>query len=324
MGAEPALYSPQLPAGPAGLTYDDLVAAWHEVESRSAWFKARLAAAVAKGDLRRYAADVGVSYATVKHYRSVAEKYPAEKIGRPNLSFGAAAALMGLKDRLELVSREEPWTVAEARALAASRRKPAALPSGKTSTETNNTDTKAKTATVSPGVDGYVPGTSTETGTPDDGGSAQEPSVGQETASGSSGVQDQDEAAAEITRDPGDCSGEGQRPARIRAQRRPGARGPRQPWGLLGSASAERARLRAGIRAEVENELRARIRKNWGKLVAENEKLTAERDELKARLSPAGAGRKPHRHRPETDWETGVVRCADPGCRQELDEGVAG
>ncbi len=44
--------------------YSDDVAAWHEVESQSTWWKARLAAAVDEqdGKLRKYAADVGVAY----------------------------------------------------------------------------------------------------------------------------------------------------------------------------------------------------------------------------------------------------------------------
>lgn len=125
MSAELDLYE-----DPASLPYDGLVAAWHEVESRSAWFKARLAAAVAKGDLGRFAADVGVDYLTVKHYRSVAEKYPAERFGRPIFSFSVAAALMAQKDRFALVSREEPWTQDEARRLVASRRKPGQIGGG--------------------------------------------------------------------------------------------------------------------------------------------------------------------------------------------------
>lgn len=123
MSAEISLYE-----DPAGLSYDDLVAAWHEVDSRSAWFKARLAAAVPKGKLERYAADVGVSYATVRDYRQVANAYPAEKWGRPHFSFGVAKALMAQDDRFALVSREQPWTVAEARELVASRRQPRPIP----------------------------------------------------------------------------------------------------------------------------------------------------------------------------------------------------
>lgn len=44
--------------------YSDDVAAWHQVESQSTWWKARLAAAVDEqyGKLREYAAGVGVAY----------------------------------------------------------------------------------------------------------------------------------------------------------------------------------------------------------------------------------------------------------------------
>ena len=110
-----------LPADLAGLPYDALVAAWHEVDSRSAWFKARLAATVPKGKLKQYADDVGVAYQTVKNYRAVAEKYPPESTDVGTFPFGAAEALMAQGDRLELAGRPEPWTVREARGLVAER-----------------------------------------------------------------------------------------------------------------------------------------------------------------------------------------------------------
>ena len=50
--------------------------------------------------------------------------FPAEEFGRPNFSVGVAEALCAQRDRLELVSREQPWTVAEARALVTSRKPP--------------------------------------------------------------------------------------------------------------------------------------------------------------------------------------------------------
>ena len=84
MGADVELYE-----DPASLPYDGLVAAWHEVESRSAWLKARLAAAVPKGKLKRYAADVGVAYSTVAGYRSVAAAYAKFSDVR-KFPFGAA------------------------------------------------------------------------------------------------------------------------------------------------------------------------------------------------------------------------------------------
>jgi hypothetical protein len=113
VGADVELYE-----DPASLPYDGLVAAWHEVESRSSWVKARLAAAVPLGRLERFAKDVGVAYATVTHYRSVANAYPAVSFGHPKVSFGVAAALMAHPHRFELVSGEKPLTVGEARKLA--------------------------------------------------------------------------------------------------------------------------------------------------------------------------------------------------------------
>ena len=52
-----------LPETPVHASCDD-VAAWHQVESQSTWWKARLAAAVDQqdGKLREYAAGVGVAY----------------------------------------------------------------------------------------------------------------------------------------------------------------------------------------------------------------------------------------------------------------------
>jgi hypothetical protein len=124
MAADVELYE-----DPAGLPYDGLVAAWHEVESRSAWFKARLAAAVPRGKLKQYAADVGAAYSTVAGYRSVAVAYAKVSDVR-NIPFGAAEALLAQEDRFELVSRAEPWTVREARELVAERAR-AALPPAK-------------------------------------------------------------------------------------------------------------------------------------------------------------------------------------------------
>lgn len=110
-----------------GWSYDDFVRAWLEVESRSAWFKARLAGSV-EGDLRQFATDVGSSYQTVCNYRSVDRAFPVGKAGAsPPFSFGVADALRDQEDKFELVSREEPWTVAEARLLVARRKDEKAL-----------------------------------------------------------------------------------------------------------------------------------------------------------------------------------------------------
>lgn len=103
-------------------SYEDYVDAWRQVDNRSAWFKARLAAAVPEGKLHQFAADVDVSYNTVKDYRTVAEKYPPDEVGTSLPSFGVAKALMAQDDRLELASREQPLTVREARKLVAERK----------------------------------------------------------------------------------------------------------------------------------------------------------------------------------------------------------
>ena len=124
MGADVELYE-----DPAGLPYDGLVAAWHEVDSRSAWLKARLAAAVPREKLRQYAADVGAAHSTVASYRSVGKAYATISDVR-NLPFAVAETLMGQEDHLELAGRGEPWTVREARELVAERAR-AALPPGK-------------------------------------------------------------------------------------------------------------------------------------------------------------------------------------------------
>jgi hypothetical protein len=81
-------------------------------------------------------------------------------------------------------------------------------------------------------------------------------------------------------------------PPRLRASRGPGP-GLRRSRGLLGPSpeiteiprglpEAELDRLRASIRAEVEAELRARVRKNWDRLLAERDALAEERDRLQA------------------------------------------
>lgn len=111
----------ELYADPSGLPYDDLVAAWGEVDSRSAWVKARLAAAVPRAKLERFAADVGVARQTVLNYRSVGKAYPPETTDVSSFPFGAAETLAGQQDRLELAGRAEPWTVREARLLVAER-----------------------------------------------------------------------------------------------------------------------------------------------------------------------------------------------------------
>lgn len=126
--AEIALPGPVLAT--EGWEYADYVTAWQQVESFSSWARVRLAGAVETtyaGKLRQYAEDCGVAYSTMKGYRSIDAAYPVQRFGRPNLSVGVAEALMAQPDRLELAARGQPWTVAEARELAAARREPEAI-----------------------------------------------------------------------------------------------------------------------------------------------------------------------------------------------------
>jgi hypothetical protein len=125
-------YDPGLPdlhPDPAQWSHDEFVAAWQENDDRSTWNRALLATAYqgAHGDLKRYADAVGASCQTLKNYRSVVKAY-AELGGIPKSTdvgtfpFGVADALRGQQDRLELVRREQPWSVEEARLLVQSRR----------------------------------------------------------------------------------------------------------------------------------------------------------------------------------------------------------
>jgi hypothetical protein len=120
----------------------------------------------ATGKLEQFAADVGVSYATVRDYRSVAEKYDIQMSGRPDISFAVAKALMGLDDRLKLAAREEPWTVKEARELAAARKGPSPEPKAKPEAVASGTPEKdsgqgkelpVPVGTASTGASGELP-----------------------------------------------------------------------------------------------------------------------------------------------------------------------
>ena len=130
MAADVDLYSPQLPAGPAGWSEDDYITALTEVDAAASWAKVRITGAMVTryGEelLQAASARTGIAHSTLRSWRAVDKAFPAEKVGRPTFSVGVAEAFMALDDRLALVSRAEPWTVAGARELAASRRKPRA------------------------------------------------------------------------------------------------------------------------------------------------------------------------------------------------------
>jgi hypothetical protein len=121
VSAELESYNPQLPADPAGWSVADYIAALAEVDHASTWAKVRitgmLAARHGDGTLQRAAEESGIALATLKMWRSVDKAFPVEKYGRPYFSVGVATALKAREHRFELVQREEPWTVAEARAL---------------------------------------------------------------------------------------------------------------------------------------------------------------------------------------------------------------
>ncbi len=117
MSADVEPYDPGLPASLGDWTYDDYVRVWHEVESRSAWARADLAAAVPEGQLRQFGTDVGTAYQTVKNYRAVAAAWPAGT--RPHIPFGVAAALAAHPHRFGLARQHPDMTVRKARELAA-------------------------------------------------------------------------------------------------------------------------------------------------------------------------------------------------------------
>jgi hypothetical protein len=126
MAADIQPYDPGLPdlhPDSAQWSHEDFVAAWEANDNRFAWSRAFLAAAYsgAHGDLQRYADAVRIGYQTMRKYRSVLKAYAkCSDVG--TFTFGVAEALMAQKDRLELVQREQPWSVEEARLLVQSRR----------------------------------------------------------------------------------------------------------------------------------------------------------------------------------------------------------
>ena len=129
MAQEIQLHGSSLHPDPGQWSHEDFVAAWQANDNHATWNKALLAAAyeaAGHGDLKRYADAVGVAYSTMKGYRSVARAYAKGSDVR-TFPFGVAETLMGQEDRFELVSRSEPWTVAEARELVARRKAGKAL-----------------------------------------------------------------------------------------------------------------------------------------------------------------------------------------------------
>jgi hypothetical protein len=265
-GTEIELYGAGLPEQAASWTYDDYVAAWHEVESRSAWFRADLALAVVtncggEGILQNYAWELGVSYGTMRNYRYVASRWPLSL--RSDISFAAAKALAPLDDRFELTARKrKPWTEAEARKLAASRKPP-------------KPRQERKARKPSPGGQ--------------DGGR-------RESGSGTAATTAATTTTAGTAQHEADATA-GLPPARLRAARRPGP-GLRPPRGLLGPSLViteipgglpeELERLREEAREEtrraVAHELRAKFEDLWNALAAERDALAEERDRLQAEV----------------------------------------
>lgn len=89
------------------------------------WELGDLALAVAtrygEASLSRYAAEIGVDPGTLMSYRTVAAAYP-EKSRRPENSWSAHQALAAQPDRADLLASRN-WTLAQARELAAARRR---------------------------------------------------------------------------------------------------------------------------------------------------------------------------------------------------------
>lgn len=113
----------------ADWTYHDYVQAWQEIDSRSAWLKGDLAAAVetvyGEQSLQRYAKDVGADYGALLEYRRVSRAFP-ESSRVLGISYGVYQALAAQPNRLELITSRSDWTVAAARELVSSRHQPPA------------------------------------------------------------------------------------------------------------------------------------------------------------------------------------------------------
>ena len=150
MGAELDFCDSRLPADLAALSRDELVDLGRRVVAFGQWALGDLAGAVqtayGEGDLARYADEIGVSYATLRDCRRVSAAFPAEYVERSANSWSVYRVLASRRDGVQLVSREKPWTVAEARALVAPKPKPPQQIAGKPAAPQKPPEQVAKTA----------------------------------------------------------------------------------------------------------------------------------------------------------------------------------
>jgi hypothetical protein len=108
-------------------TYEELVAAGQRIIGGHQWELGDLACELETNyrerDLAKFATEIGQEFRSLEQYRTVARAYKnPERSG--NLSWSLHMVFASQADRLELLARPKPWTVAEARALVTSRREP--------------------------------------------------------------------------------------------------------------------------------------------------------------------------------------------------------
>jgi hypothetical protein len=109
------------------LTRDELVSVGHRLASGSRWMLGDLACMVearyGEADLRRYAEEIDVEYASLRAYKAVSQAFPAESVIRLTHSWSVYQVLAAQPDRLELVSGDR-MTKAQAQELMAARKPP--------------------------------------------------------------------------------------------------------------------------------------------------------------------------------------------------------
>jgi hypothetical protein len=225
------------------LGWDELVSIGRALESGSKWMLGDLACRVetsyGAGDLARYAEAIGVEYATLRDYKAVAQAYPAESVVRTTNPWSVYRVLVSHPQRMELVSRGQPLTVAEAREVAASHRKPRAPRPRKRPEE----KTSPPPGSSPPGEDGRPP-------------------VGPDRAADGTGTPAGQEAAGE----PGS-----QAPAD--GQAAPDSTAPEITEMPAALPAEELERLREETKRAIAEELRAQFRDLYNALAAERDEL---------------------------------------------------
>ena len=255
---------------PADMPWDEVAALARRVAAVSRWVLGDLACMTesrwGEARLERLAAEADVGYSALRDYKAVAQAFPAGSADRSAHAWSVYRVLAAQPDRLELVSGEH-MTKAQAEELAAARRTSVAQ-----ATQPSDQAERHENAAKRHENERPAP--------------KRKPKSDAERARASRQRRKQpDPRPVEDVHLP---------PLRLRAARRPGP-GLQRPWGLLGPSpviteipvavpEAEVERLRASIRAEVGAELRARVAKNWNRLLAERDALAEERDKLAAEL----------------------------------------